>query len=198
MNRALIDRALKIKALAQRGEGGERRNAEQLLASFLERNGLTLDDLSTEQVAEEAYFFRCPNQHYKKILCYIAMYLLNVQTISFHNIPSKRKIMLTLPEHVGCLLLNVWPRISKAYRATVNAVSLRQSKEMHALQTQHAKEKEILAMTFLSENDLIGESEETHQEYDYGTIAAYRKNSYDVVNCRLDKHLTNAPLELPS
>ncbi len=62
MNRALIDRALKIKALAQRGEGGEKRNAEQLLASFLERNGLTLDDLSTEQVSEQPFFFRCPNK----------------------------------------------------------------------------------------------------------------------------------------
>ena len=46
----------KLLALAERGVGGERENAKRFLATLLRKNGLTLDDLQSEERTEACQF----------------------------------------------------------------------------------------------------------------------------------------------
>lgn len=48
----IIARLMKMKALAERGEGGERAAAESLLSAISEKYGINLDDLEQEAEAE--------------------------------------------------------------------------------------------------------------------------------------------------
>ena len=45
----LIDKLMKTKALAERGVGGERENAERILTAMLQKYGISLDDLESEE-----------------------------------------------------------------------------------------------------------------------------------------------------
>ena len=56
-NHRVIELAKKIKALADRGIDGEQRNAIELLNDFLEKHGLTMDDIESETRADQ--FFAC-------------------------------------------------------------------------------------------------------------------------------------------
>ena len=47
-NQKIIDLGRKLLALAQRGEMGERENAQRMLDAFLEKNGLTLVDVEPQ------------------------------------------------------------------------------------------------------------------------------------------------------
>lgn len=49
MNNGAIETAKKIKELAEKGVGGEKQNAQELLSKFLKKNNLTLDDLDSEE-----------------------------------------------------------------------------------------------------------------------------------------------------
>ena len=47
----LLEKLMKVKALADRGEGGERESAERTLAAMMERYGITEADLEDNQVS---------------------------------------------------------------------------------------------------------------------------------------------------
>ncbi len=51
-----IELAKKIKALVDRGVGGEKENAEKLLADFLKKHNLTIEEIEGEAINE--YFFK--------------------------------------------------------------------------------------------------------------------------------------------
>ena len=72
-NHRVIELAKKIKALADRGIDGEQRNAVELLNSFLEKNGLTLDDIESETRVDT--FISCQKKQ-QKIMTQIFWYVL--------------------------------------------------------------------------------------------------------------------------
>lgn len=47
----LLEKLMKVKALAERGEGGEKESAERTLTSMMQRYGITEDDLEGNQVS---------------------------------------------------------------------------------------------------------------------------------------------------
>ena len=49
MNNSAIETAKKIKELADKGVGGEKQNAQELLSKFLKKNNLTIEDLDSEE-----------------------------------------------------------------------------------------------------------------------------------------------------
>lgn len=51
----IIDLARKFKALAERGDGGEKLNAERMLAELMEKHGLTIEDIEGSAVKD--YYF---------------------------------------------------------------------------------------------------------------------------------------------
>lgn len=57
-----IELAKKLKALADKGVGGEKLNAKNMLDSLLKKHGLTIDDIEIEKESE--YFFKLkPDEH---------------------------------------------------------------------------------------------------------------------------------------
>lgn len=51
-----IELAKKLKALAERGVGGEKENAEAMLKSFMLKHGLRMEDIDGEKI--DKYFFK--------------------------------------------------------------------------------------------------------------------------------------------
>lgn len=82
----------KLLALAERGEGGERANAQRMLEKMLARHGLTLGDLSEEQ--RELRWFSAPNKHDKRLAAQIAAKVTDSLTPSLYS--NKRR-----PKQVG-------------------------------------------------------------------------------------------------
>lgn len=54
-----IELAKKLKALADRGEGGEKETAEAMLKMHLKKHGLTLEDIESEAIKE--HYFNIPD-----------------------------------------------------------------------------------------------------------------------------------------
>ena len=70
----LLEKLMKVKALADRGEGGERESAERTLAALMERYGITEADLEDNQVS--THWIRYKTVWEKKLLHQLAyMYL---------------------------------------------------------------------------------------------------------------------------
>lgn len=70
----LLEKLMKVKALAERGEGGERESAERTLASMMERYGISNDDLEDSRVS--THWIRYKTTWEKKLLHQLAyMYL---------------------------------------------------------------------------------------------------------------------------
>lgn len=63
----------KLKALADRGEGGEAANAQAMLDSLLKKNNMTLEHL--EQEEERDYSFKIKGEFNKRLLQQIARHL---------------------------------------------------------------------------------------------------------------------------
>ena len=62
----LLEKLMKVKALADRGEGGERESAERTLAALMERYGITEADLEDNQVS--THWIRYKTVWEKKLL----------------------------------------------------------------------------------------------------------------------------------
>ena len=70
----LLEKLIKVKALADRGEGGERESAERTLAAMMERYGITEADLEDNQVS--THWIRYKTVWEEKLLHQLAyMYL---------------------------------------------------------------------------------------------------------------------------
>ena len=70
----LLEKLMKVKALADRGEGGERENAERTLAAMMDRYGISNADLEGNQVS--THWIRYKTIWEKKLLHQLAyMYL---------------------------------------------------------------------------------------------------------------------------
>lgn len=50
-----LDLAKKLKALADRGEGGEKENAAQMLESLIKKYGINIDDIEEETIIENRF-----------------------------------------------------------------------------------------------------------------------------------------------
>lgn len=55
-DKKIIDLLLKLKELAERGEGGEKKNAERMLQLLMQKNGITWDDLQSEEKTEHKIY----------------------------------------------------------------------------------------------------------------------------------------------
>ncbi len=67
INPKLERRLKKLLALAERGVGGEKENAQRMLDKLLELEGLTLDDIC-EDVKTDVWFRYKPGPHNKQLL----------------------------------------------------------------------------------------------------------------------------------
>lgn len=70
-----IELARKLRALAEKGVGGERVNAEQQLRNLMEKHGITIDDLEAEE--KKYHVFEVP-RHHRKLFDQIAYTILGL------------------------------------------------------------------------------------------------------------------------
>jgi len=66
----IIELGKKIKALADKGVGGEKQNAEKILSDFLRKHNIKIEDIEGEEMTD--YFFLLNNESSKKLFSQIA------------------------------------------------------------------------------------------------------------------------------
>lgn len=101
-----IDLAKKIKALAERGIGGEKINAEKMLQEFLQKHNLKLSDIESDSMQD--YFFTIDSNHtalFHQICGYIRYDMerwgpFNNKTITEGNLKGNNLVKCTLSEHI--------------------------------------------------------------------------------------------------
>ena len=80
---SIESRAKKLLALAERGVGGEKANAQRMLDKLLEKHSLTLDDLIGEQ--RKDHLFECSGGAiYKRLLLQIIVSVMPLKTDIYH------------------------------------------------------------------------------------------------------------------
>lgn len=80
---SLKDKLFKLKALAERGVGGEADNARRLLLKLCADNGIDLSDLDATMSPKETLFKVGRSTLYEKLFIQCYAYVTNKQTISY-------------------------------------------------------------------------------------------------------------------
>lgn len=95
-------RMLKLLALAKRGEGGERDNAQRFLASLLKKHGMTLADLEDEAVAAEWMKFPLKTAQDRRLLVQVASMVLKSNSLTSKQYRGQKALWLhvTKPQYV--------------------------------------------------------------------------------------------------
>jgi len=92
MNRQeILDKIMKVKALADRGTEGERANAEKMLSLLMNKYGITDDDIVSDKV--EMYMINTENSLYIQLLVQIANSVAghDLKVFGIENSPKKTK-----------------------------------------------------------------------------------------------------------
>ncbi len=81
----------KLHALAERGEGGEKDNAERVLAKLLAQHNLTIADLDDEAQSEVRFYFN--SEYEKRLLGQVMATVLNNPERNVYKIKKRRQFM---------------------------------------------------------------------------------------------------------
>lgn len=115
-----IELAKKLKALADKGIGGEKINADKMLNDLLKKHNLTIEDIEGEKTAD--YFFKLKDEEVKLFMQIVARVNYNIP--KYGEIPAKKVkqlslkgnyfITCTVAEYVEIQsMLGVYPRLYK-------------------------------------------------------------------------------------
>jgi len=97
---------LKLKALAERGEGGEKINAEETLKRLMVRYGYTAEELESEEKVECVFRYRTIRE--RKLLLQILLKVTNESDVSFFKRgkeQNKARSMLTAEQSMEVEML---------------------------------------------------------------------------------------------
>ena len=104
---AVKAKLVKLLALARRGEGGEKVNAERLMHKLLAQHDLTLADLEQENAPRTVRWFAFRNVAEKRLLVQIASAVMNTRDVESYRTRKRTQRMgleLTELEHLEMLL----------------------------------------------------------------------------------------------
>lgn len=97
----------KLKALVERGVGGEKINAEKILRKILQKQGKSFEEFVASKKEEKTtlYRLRYKTQYEKKLLLQICHYVLNLSEIraAIHN--NIIYIQLTVYQHIEIITI---------------------------------------------------------------------------------------------
>ncbi|AZS78569.1 hypothetical protein ELS24_09020 [Achromobacter spanius] len=95
-------RMLKLLALARRGEGGERDNAQRFLASLLEKHGMSLADLEDEGLPTEWMKFPLKTVQDRRLLVQVASMVLKSNEVQSRQYRRETALWLlvTKPQYL--------------------------------------------------------------------------------------------------
>lgn len=126
-------RMLKLLALARRGEGGERDNAQRFLESMLKKHDMTLADLGEESQKVEWMCFPVKTAQDRRLLVQVAAMVLKSDSVDTRQLRGKK---------------NVWIEVTKAQFLEI---------ELHyrAFNRDLKKALELAFLAFISRNDIF-------------------------------------------
>jgi len=126
-------RMLKLLALARRGEGGERDNAQRFLESMLKKHGMTLADLDEDCQEAEWKCFPIKTAQDRRLLVQVAGMVLKSNSLDLRQQRGKK---------------NVWIEVTKAQHLEI---------ELHyrAFNRDLKKVQEQAFIAFISRNDIF-------------------------------------------
>ena len=90
MEDKFLQLAKKLKALADQGVGGEKENAAAKLTAFMEKHGITMDQLG-EDKRERSPFRVTKDQH--KLFFQVAASVIGMRATTYWVIPGKRNLV---------------------------------------------------------------------------------------------------------
>ncbi|MFY3630812.1 hypothetical protein ACOTFH_29625 [Achromobacter xylosoxidans] len=94
------ERMLKLLALARRGEGGERDNAQRFLDRMLQKHGLTLADLDDQEQPTEWQRFAYGKDMERRLLEQVLSMVLKVNEFSYRQDKKAIHVKVTKAQHI--------------------------------------------------------------------------------------------------
>lgn len=159
----LKERLLKLYALAQRGVGGEKENAEKILNRLLLENGMSIEDLERSENTKRERDFVCKDDAHYTVLIHIIGKVINQTHIVGYKSRRTKKYYVELTDREYITVSMLWDIYGKAF--------LRQKKE---LKKKHREEAKNLTIAFVLRYNLLPEKQSTSngsgEKYDMDAI----------------------------
>lgn len=183
----LKERLLTLYALSQRGVGGERENAEQILNRTLKSHNITLEEFLNEQAAKQLYWLHIENKQEGDLLTQVIGKITNaLGAVEVSYFPRDKKQMgfkLTRGEIIAATML--WEIYAKAFRA-----------EKRKLKQKHNKENKYLLLSFIYKHNIFSSQKnpdkKSADDLDFGLIA---EQANDMADVKVHPELSNRLLE---
>lgn len=121
-------RMLKLLALARRGEGGEKDNAQRFLESMLKKHGMTLSDLDEEERSLEWMKFPIKTAQDRRLLVQVASMVLESNSFITRQYRGEKAIWLNVTKaqcveielHYRAFQRDLKKTLEQAYIAFIN------------------------------------------------------------------------------
>lgn len=160
---SLKERLLKLYALAQRGVGGEKENAEKILKQLLLENGMSIEDLERSENTKRERGFVCKDDAHYTVLIHIIGKVINQTHIVGYRSRRTKKYYVELTDREYITVSMLWDIYGKAF--------LWQKKE---LKKKHREEAKNLIIAFVLKYNLLPEKQSTSngsgKKYDMDAI----------------------------
>lgn len=149
----ILERLRKMKALASRGVGGERKNAERLMALIAAEYGIDLDQFDDEEL--KTFYITLPKKISRKLLCQLCA-LKRKELELYGALVSKEDDRLTM---WGTSRMNRY-----AIKSCTDAEWVEMLAKLKILTRAFNKQVEEFYSAFLFANDLMVEADEDDEK----------------------------------
>lgn len=144
----LKDKLQKLLALADRGVGGEKTNAQTMLSALLDKHNLTLYDIGSEEKTER--LFRYENGAEQLIIAQIIRKATNQNTV--YLLREEKEIVQDLTDYENVMVLEL-----------IDFHIHQFNKERKALLARHKKEREVFESAYVQKHRLFRERQESEE-----------------------------------
>lgn len=117
-------RLQKLLALAKRGEGGEKENAQRFLETLLKKHGLTLDDLDDEAAPKIEAEFKYRDALERKLLFQVISMVLDSANVRYRQVVGGRAIRIDITRAQAAEVSTFYEAYKPAMRKTMERAFL--------------------------------------------------------------------------
>ena len=149
----ILERLRKMKALADRGEGGERENAERLLAEIAAENGIDLDELDDCEL--KSFTIVLPQKFSRKLLC---------QLCALKRKKLERDGALASKEDDRLTMWSTFHKNKFVVKSCTDAEWIEISTKLEILTRAFKKQMDEFYSAFLLANDLMVDADEDEEK----------------------------------
>ena len=178
------ERLMKMKALANAGVGGERANAEKMLAEIAARYGISLEDLNGEEI--EKHEVKITQHWQKKLLAQLAAIMRQ----------EKRKHGDVLRDKELTVWRTVYGKYCKVTKYDIYATKcdwLELTAKFEVLKADYKRQQKNFYLAFLMANDLLTDPDDDAPEPTHEKMKAYADAAF--MSIGIKKSNTNKQLE---